>query len=205
VTWLGPSNAHSETRLAESQYETTEVTGNELFGRYTLPKVALTIVLLASFVGTYLTLRLGGTESLMVLLAKWLYLVTLGVLVGGPCWKHVFVRPDYLNEGTSAYCGRMYARFDRITWLAVLSLGTAGSVVVYRYWQSLSGTSYPVAVTVLLGALGAVLRIRSTDRRAKQEYPQLTAQTPHELLAIESERTGLIQKEDTTYLEVRSE
>jgi tRNA 2-thiouridine synthesizing protein A len=51
---------------------------------------------------------------------------------------------------------------------------------------------------------GAVLRIRSTDRRAKQEYPQLAAQTPHELLAIESKRTGLIRKEYTTYLEVRN-
>lgn len=52
---------------------------------------------------------------------------------------------------------------------------------------------------------GAVLRIQSTDRRAKQEYPQLAAQTPHELLAIESERTGVLRKEYTTYLEVRSE
>jgi tRNA 2-thiouridine synthesizing protein A len=50
---------------------------------------------------------------------------------------------------------------------------------------------------------GAVLRIRSTDRRAKREYPQLAAQTPHELLAIESNRTGLIRKEYTTYIEVR--
>jgi len=52
---------------------------------------------------------------------------------------------------------------------------------------------------------GAMLRIRSTDRRAKQEYPNLSAQTPHELLAIESERAGLIRKEYTTYIEVRSE
>ena len=51
---------------------------------------------------------------------------------------------------------------------------------------------------------GAILRIRRTDRRAKQEYPQLAAQTPHELLAIESTRTGLIRTEYTTYLEVRT-
>lgn len=52
---------------------------------------------------------------------------------------------------------------------------------------------------------GAVLCIRSTDRRAKQEYPQLAAQTPHELLAIETERTRLIRKEYTTYLKVRKQ
>ena len=51
----------------------------------------------------------------------------------------------------------------------------------------------------------AVLVIQSTDRRAKQEYPQLAAQTPHELLAIESERGRLLRKEYTTYLEIHHE
>jgi tRNA 2-thiouridine synthesizing protein A len=49
---------------------------------------------------------------------------------------------------------------------------------------------------------GDVLRIRSTDRRARQEYPQLATQTPHELLAIESSRRHLIRKEYTTYLRI---
>ncbi|WP_123537524.1 sulfurtransferase TusA family protein [Halosimplex salinum] len=49
---------------------------------------------------------------------------------------------------------------------------------------------------------GAVLVVKSTDRRAKSEYPQLAAQTPHELLAIESERGRLLRKEYTTYLEI---
>lgn len=52
---------------------------------------------------------------------------------------------------------------------------------------------------------GAVLVIKSTDRRAKQEYPQLAAQTPHELLAIESERGRLLRKEYTTYLRIHHE
>jgi tRNA 2-thiouridine synthesizing protein A len=49
---------------------------------------------------------------------------------------------------------------------------------------------------------GAVLVIQSTDRRAKREYPQLAEQTPHELLAIESERGRLLRKEYTTYLRI---
>lgn len=52
---------------------------------------------------------------------------------------------------------------------------------------------------------GAVLKIQSTDRRAKQEYPQLAAQTQHELLAIETTRSGLLRKEYTTYLEIHHE
>lgn len=52
---------------------------------------------------------------------------------------------------------------------------------------------------------GSVLKIRSTDRRAKREYPQLAAQTDHELLAIETKRSGLLRKEYATYLEIHRE
>ncbi|MUV61845.1 sulfurtransferase TusA family protein, partial [Halobacterium sp. CBA1126] len=48
---------------------------------------------------------------------------------------------------------------------------------------------------------GAVLEIRSTDRRAKTEYPELAAETPHELLAVVEERP-LVRKRYTTYLEI---
>lgn len=52
---------------------------------------------------------------------------------------------------------------------------------------------------------GAVLEIKSTDRRAKQEYPKLAEQTPHEFLGIEAERTGIVRKEYTTYLRIHHE
>jgi tRNA 2-thiouridine synthesizing protein A len=52
---------------------------------------------------------------------------------------------------------------------------------------------------------GAVLVVESTDKRAREEYPRLAEQTPHELLAITSERTGLLKKEYTTYLEIHHE
>ncbi|WP_436925440.1 sulfurtransferase TusA family protein [Halosimplex amylolyticum] len=52
---------------------------------------------------------------------------------------------------------------------------------------------------------GAVLVVRSTDRRAKQEYPRLAEQTPHELLAIESERGRLLRNEYATYLRIGRE
>jgi tRNA 2-thiouridine synthesizing protein A len=51
---------------------------------------------------------------------------------------------------------------------------------------------------------GSILRIRSTDNRAKQEYPRLAAQTAHELLAIETSRSGILRKEYTTYLEIHN-
>lgn len=52
---------------------------------------------------------------------------------------------------------------------------------------------------------GALLEIRSTDRRATVEYPQLAEQTPHELLGIEETRTGLLRKEYTTHLRIHHE
>jgi TusA-related sulfurtransferase len=52
---------------------------------------------------------------------------------------------------------------------------------------------------------GAILVVQSTDKRAKEEYPQLAAQTSHELLAIETGRGHLLRKEYTTYLEIHHE
>lgn len=51
---------------------------------------------------------------------------------------------------------------------------------------------------------GDVLEILSSDKRAKTEYPRLAAQTPHELLGIDSERKRLVRTEYTTYLRIRS-
>jgi tRNA 2-thiouridine synthesizing protein A len=52
---------------------------------------------------------------------------------------------------------------------------------------------------------GAVLEIVSTDRRARQEYPNLAAQTDHDLLGIESERSGIVSKQYTTYLRIHDD
>lgn len=49
---------------------------------------------------------------------------------------------------------------------------------------------------------GGILEIKSTDNRAKEEYPQLAAQTSHELIDIETNRTGLFRKEYITYLRI---
>jgi len=52
---------------------------------------------------------------------------------------------------------------------------------------------------------GSILVVKSTDRRAKQEYPRLAEQTAHELLAIERERKRLLRTEYTTYLRIHGE
>lgn len=49
---------------------------------------------------------------------------------------------------------------------------------------------------------GEVLLIRSTDRRARIEYPKLAERTAHELLGIRTERRGLFGKQHETYLRI---
>jgi len=49
---------------------------------------------------------------------------------------------------------------------------------------------------------GGILTIKSTDKRAEEEYPRLAERTPHELLAIETDRDHLLRTEYTTYIEV---
>jgi tRNA 2-thiouridine synthesizing protein A len=51
---------------------------------------------------------------------------------------------------------------------------------------------------------GDVLEIKSSDRRAKTEYPKLAAETPHELLAVVAERQRVLRKQYTTYLEIHA-
>ncbi|WP_436900807.1 hypothetical protein [Halovenus halobia] len=145
--------------MGEVRHEATDASSNELFDRYTLPKIALTIILIASLAGTFLTVRLSGVESLIIVVAKWGYLVSLGVLVGGLCWKHLFVRPQDLNDGTDEYCSQMYNRFDTIALLATIVLAVTGGIVLPRYWRSALGTIVSVSVTLLFIGLLAVLVI----------------------------------------------
>jgi putative copper resistance protein D len=55
--------------MGQSQHESVEHPSDALFDRYTLPKVALTIILFASLLGTALTLGLGGFGPLLAVLA----------------------------------------------------------------------------------------------------------------------------------------
>lgn len=70
------------------------------------------------------------------------------------------------------------------------------------------GTSCIKGITLVHAALedlpdGAVLAVRTTDKRAERTYTMLDEKTPHELLDIETKRRGLIGNERTVYIRVR--
>lgn len=117
--------------MSDAQTETAVEQPDALFDRYTLPKVALTVIVAASLVGVWVTTALNGRGGVYFTLAKWGYFVALGVLTGGLVWKHLFVRPADLGTEAADYCADMYARFDRIAFVAV-AVGTVGSIAVVR-------------------------------------------------------------------------
>lgn len=136
--------------MSESQSTTASEQMDAFFDRYLLPKVALTVILTAALVGTWVTTTLNGTGGVIVTLAKWAFFVALGILTGGLIWKHLFVRPADMGTGTADYCAEMYARFGRIA-VGAAAVATIAGVFVLRYYLTV------FEGTVLVAAYGALL------------------------------------------------
>ncbi|WP_459193226.1 hypothetical protein [Halosimplex sp. J119] len=148
--------------MPESQHSTAAERTDALFDRYTLPKVALTVILAASLIGTWVTTTLNGQAGAAVTLAKWAFFVALGVLTGGFVWKHLFVRPADIGEGAADYCAEMYHRFDRIAIGAIGVLVVAGFVLVRQYLDGFGQTAVAVGYAALVAAwLALVTTYRS--------------------------------------------
>jgi len=150
--------------MADPPSHASPSVANELFDKYALPKVALAVILAASLVGTWTTGRIAA-QSLIVTLAKWAYLVALGVLAGGLVWKHLFVRPADLASGAEEYCAAMYARFDRIAAGTVVVLALSGPVALAHYVSTLGVGPLVVVLGGLLAALLG-LTVVTTKRSA---------------------------------------
>jgi len=165
--------------MADPPTRVSPTAANELFDKYALPKVALTVILAASLVGTWLTGRLAY-QSPVIALAKWTYLVALGVLAGGLVWKHLFVRPGDLASGAEAYCAAMYARFDRIAAGAVAVLALSGPVALVGYASTVGVGPLVVGLGVLLAALVGLTAV--TTKRSASVSEQF--RSPAGLIAL---------------------
>ena len=149
--------------MSASETGSTVGAGDALFDRYTLPKVALAIILVASLVGAWVTTALSGGTGITLAIARWAYFVALGVLTGGLVWKHAFVRPADLGTGAADYCAAMYHRFDRIAALAILALLAGAPLVVGRYLAAFGRTPGTLAYGLLV--LGLVTIVAANSRR----------------------------------------
>jgi hypothetical protein len=144
--------------MPDSQMQAAAERTDALFDRYTLPKVALAVILAASLVGTWVSTTRNGPTGPALALAKWGYLVAMGVLTGGLVWKHAFVRPSDLGDGAADYCAEMYDRFDDIATGAIVILALGGAVVFREYFGVFGATAsvvgYGALVVVWLGFAG---------------------------------------------------
>lgn len=89
-----------------------------LLDKYVLPKVALTVITIASFIGIWLTMSTHGAGTWSQVATRWLHLVSFATLAGGYMWKGLFTRQaekqayrPYFLQFTAA----SFARFQRLT------------------------------------------------------------------------------------------
>jgi uncharacterized membrane protein len=142
--------------MSESQTGTVSERSSELFDRYTLPKVALLVILAASLVGAWVNTALSGAGGPAFVIVKWAYFVALGILTGGLVWKHVFVRPADLADDAAVYCAEMYDRFDRIAAGAIAILALGGTMITIHYLVEFDGGIPVLAYGALVGLWLAV-------------------------------------------------
>ena len=93
-----------------------------LLDKYVLPKVALTVITIASFIGTWLTMSTHGAGTWSQVGIRWLHLISFATLAGGFMWKGLFAHPaqkvaqqPYFAQFTAA----SFTRFRRLTQIAL--------------------------------------------------------------------------------------
>ena len=111
----------------------------QLLDKYVLPKVALTVITIASFIGIWLTMSTNGAGTWSQVATRWLHLVSFAMLAGGFMWKGLFTRPaqkqaqqPYFIQFTSA----SFARFRRLTQiiLPVFALTAVYDLFRFALW-----------------------------------------------------------------------
>ncbi len=121
-----------------------------LVNKYMLPKVALTLIGIASLAGVYLTMRTHGAAPLEVFL-RWLHLISLATLTGGVMWWAFFLRES--GAALTLFYRAQEARFRTIACGALVGLIlTAPHLTAFGRW-TLRWSETP-AFVVSLAALG---------------------------------------------------
>lgn len=93
-----------------------------LLDKYMLPKVALTVITIASLVGTWLTMTTHGAGAAGPVAVRWLHLIGYAALTGGFMWLGLFIRPA-AKPAQQPYFARFaaasQARFRRVVQVAL--------------------------------------------------------------------------------------
>jgi putative copper resistance protein D len=85
--------------------------------KYVLPKVALTVITIASFVGIWLTMTTHGAGTWLQVTTRWIHLISFAFLTGGMMWKGLFAQPGDLPKHRPYFARFTAASFSRFRWL----------------------------------------------------------------------------------------
>lgn len=99
-----------------------EVRQTQLLDRYVLPKIALTVITIASFAGVWLTMTTHGAGTWYQALPRWLHLALFGLLAGGYMWKALFARPATQADRRAAFSALAAGQFRLFRRLARVAL-----------------------------------------------------------------------------------
>lgn len=92
-----------------------------LLDKYILPKVALTVISIASFVGVWLTMMTHGAGVWWQVIPRWLHLVSFGLLAGGAMWKGLFTEPAEMPAERPYFVRFVAGEFSRFRrWMRVV-------------------------------------------------------------------------------------
>lgn len=131
-----------------------------LLNRYLLPKVALTVISIASLAGVFLTMTTHAAPPAWALV-RWLHLTALGVLAGGAMWWGFFWRAPEHEEPLSVAQllvaqERRFRVIGAAAWL--LTAVTAFQLLWFYQWAVVQG----ILALWLLNSIGLAIALAGT-------------------------------------------
>lgn len=145
----------------------------KVFNRYLLPKVAFTIITVASAVGAYLAIDGDGPVSFSAVV-HWAFLLSLGLTTGALVWNALYAQPAAsLLDGPAAdaylVCQRQVFRRTQRWMLPVLAAAGVLDLTLRGLMQSRSPVGVGAATAALL-ALIVLVVAQAARRGAASEH-----------------------------------
>ena len=181
--------AAASTATPAAGAETADSLLARYVNRYLLPRVALTVISLASLVGVYLTLRMQGVPPWLVV-PRWSGLVGLGILAGGCMWWSRFVVPQDTQPAAVARLAAAQARHYRPLAAGGLAVALAGGGVWTAWMGPLAATRGWLGLWLVVVALHAGLVTATLALLSRPDGEAVAAR--RQALAVLATATGLL-------------
>lgn len=149
-------------------------TSTRLLDKYVLPKVALTVITIASFIGVWLTMTTHGAGTWPQVSTRWLHLISFATLAGGYMWKGLFARPAQKVAQQPYFAQFTAVSFDRFRRLTRIILPIFVLTAVYDLFRFIGwGVGELVEVEIyLLAIITLTIGVDAYGRRQKDPFAE---------------------------------